>query len=67
MLTSNRLLASLSTDDFDLLKPHLESVALGLRKYLESPTGVSRPFIFLKRDSHPLSPFNRTASRSRSD
>jgi CRP-like cAMP-binding protein len=37
MLTSNRLLASLSTDDFDLLKPHLESVTLGLRKYLERP------------------------------
>jgi CRP-like cAMP-binding protein len=37
MLTSNRLLASLSTDDFDLLEPHLESVTLGLRKYLERP------------------------------
>jgi len=34
---SNRLLASLSTDDFDLLAPHLESVTLGLRKHLERP------------------------------
>jgi hypothetical protein len=28
----NRLLASLSTDDFDLLEAHLQSVILGLRK-----------------------------------
>ena len=35
--SSNRLLASLSTDDFNLLGPHLESVTLGLRKYLERP------------------------------
>jgi CRP-like cAMP-binding protein len=35
--SSNRLLASLSTDDFDLLAPHLESVTLGLRKHLERP------------------------------
>ena len=34
---SNRLLASLSTGDFDLLGPHLKSVTLGLRKYLERP------------------------------
>jgi CRP-like cAMP-binding protein len=33
----NRLLASLSTEDFDLLGPHLESVTLGLRKNLERP------------------------------
>jgi CRP-like cAMP-binding protein len=32
----NRLLASLSTDDFDLLAPHLEPVTLGLRKNLET-------------------------------
>jgi CRP-like cAMP-binding protein len=32
--SSNRLLASLSTDDFNLL---LESVTLGLRKHLERP------------------------------
>ena len=31
------MLASLSTDDFDLLEPRLESVTLGLRKYLERP------------------------------
>ena len=35
--SENRLLASLSTGDFDLLGPHLESVTLGLRKYLERP------------------------------
>jgi CRP-like cAMP-binding protein len=34
---NNRLLASLSSDDFDLLEPHLESVRLGLRKNLERP------------------------------
>jgi len=31
------MLESLSTDDFDLLEPHLESVTLGLRKHLERP------------------------------
>ena len=35
--SNNRLLASLSSDDFDLLEPHLESVTLGLRKHLERP------------------------------
>jgi CRP-like cAMP-binding protein len=34
---SNQLLASLSTGDFDLLGPHLQSVTLGLRKNLETP------------------------------
>jgi CRP-like cAMP-binding protein len=33
----NRLLSSLSTSDFDLLAPHLESVTLELRKILEKP------------------------------
>jgi CRP-like cAMP-binding protein len=33
----NQLLASLSTDDLDLLEPHLKSVTLGLRKQLEKP------------------------------
>ncbi len=33
----NRLLSSLSTGDFDLLAPHLESVTLELRKMLEKP------------------------------
>ena len=37
MPSSNRLLASLSPDDFGLLEPHLESVTLGLRKHLERP------------------------------
>ena len=35
--SGNKLLASLSSDDFNLLEPHLESVTLGLRKYLERP------------------------------
>ena len=35
--SNNRLLASLSTDDFDLLEPHLETVPLELRKSLERP------------------------------
>ena len=35
--SNNRLLASLSTNDFDLLGPHLECVILGLRKNLERP------------------------------
>jgi CRP-like cAMP-binding protein len=35
--SSNKLLASLSTGDFDLLEPHLESVNLEIRKPLERP------------------------------
>src|SRR5258708_25040265 len=35
--SSNKLLASLSTNDFDLLEPHLASVTLGIRKHLEKP------------------------------
>jgi hypothetical protein len=35
--SNNRLLASLSTSDFDLLGPRLESVTLRVRKYLERP------------------------------
>ena len=35
--SSNRLLSSLSTEDFGLLEPHLESVTLELRKTLEKP------------------------------
>jgi CRP-like cAMP-binding protein len=35
--SSNKLLASLSTNDFDLLEPHLEPVTLGMRKSLEKP------------------------------
>ncbi|MGB7973650.1 MAG: Crp/Fnr family transcriptional regulator [Roseiarcus sp.] len=34
---SNKLLASLSSHDFDLLEPNLEFVTLGLRKNLEKP------------------------------
>jgi CRP-like cAMP-binding protein len=36
-ISNNRLLASLPTDDFDLLGPHLAAVPLGLRKSLERP------------------------------
>jgi hypothetical protein len=35
--SSNKLLASLSKNDFKLLEPHLESVPLGLRQHLEKP------------------------------
>ena len=35
--SSNQLLSSLSSADFDLLEPHLEPVTLGLRKQLEKP------------------------------
>jgi CRP-like cAMP-binding protein len=35
--SSNKLLASLASDDFDLLAPHLKSVTLELRKSLERP------------------------------
>jgi CRP-like cAMP-binding protein len=35
--SDNRLLSSLSTSDFGLLAPHLESVTLELRKILEKP------------------------------
>ena len=35
--SSNTLLSSLSTRDFDLLAPHLKAVTLGLRKTLEKP------------------------------
>ena len=35
--SSNKLLASLSANDFDLLEPHLEPVALDIRKHLEKP------------------------------
>ena len=35
--SSNTLLSSLSSGDFDLLAPHLGSVTLGLRKMLEQP------------------------------
>jgi CRP-like cAMP-binding protein len=37
MPRSNRLLASLGSDDFDLFEPHLKSVSLELRKSLERP------------------------------
>ncbi len=35
--SNNKLLASLSTNDFELLEPHLEPVTLGIRKSLETP------------------------------
>jgi len=34
---SNKLLASLSAIDFDLLEPHLQPVTLEIRKSLEKP------------------------------
>ena len=44
--SSNRLLASLSTDDFDLLEPHLESVTLGLRKTSRKTQQANRRRLF---------------------
>jgi CRP-like cAMP-binding protein len=35
--SGNQLLASLATNDFDLLEPHLASVSLEVRKSLEKP------------------------------
>ena len=35
--SGNRLLASLSADDFGLLEPNLKAVTLGLRKSLKTP------------------------------
>jgi tetratricopeptide (TPR) repeat protein len=43
--SSNRLLASLSTDDFNLLGPHLKTVTLGLRKTRKTQQANRRPFI----------------------
>ena len=45
-LSSNTLLLSLSTSDFDLLAPHLEAVTLGLRKMLERPDKTHRDGLF---------------------
>jgi hypothetical protein len=65
--SSNKLLESLSTDDFDLLEPHLESVTLGLRKSLERPNRRIETVYFPEGGSHLSSPFSPTASRSRWD
>ena len=43
--SNNGLLASLPSDDFDLLEPQLKSVRLGLRKISKDPKGKSTPFI----------------------
>jgi hypothetical protein len=63
--SNNRLLASLSSDDFDLLEPHLESVRLGLRKNLERPNRRIDAVYFPEWDSHPLLRFNPMATRSK--
>ena len=65
--SNNRLLASLSTNDFDLLGPHLECVTLGLRKNLERPNRRIDAVYFPEGDSPPLWPCNPRESRSRSD
>jgi hypothetical protein len=64
--SNNKLLASLSTNDFDLLEPHLESIDLRLRKSSKSRTNVSAPRIFLRAASHLSSQFN-VASKSKSE
>jgi hypothetical protein len=65
--STNTLLSSLSTSDFDLLAPHLEAVTLGLRKTLEKPNQRIEDVYFPRRGSRPSSPFNATARKSRSD
>jgi hypothetical protein len=65
--SSNRLLESLSTDDFDLLEPHLESVTLSLRKSLERPNRRIETVYSPKGALHPSLPFSPTARRSRWD
>ena len=47
-MSSNRLLSSLSTSDFDLPAPHLESVTLELRKPLETPNKTIEAVYFPK-------------------
>ena len=47
-LSSNTLLFSLSTSDFDLLAPHLEAVTLGLRQMLEKPDKTIEAVYFPK-------------------
>ena len=62
---NNGLLASLSSDDFDLLEPHLESVRLGLRKNLERPNRRIDAVYFPEGGFASLLQFNPMASRSR--
>jgi hypothetical protein len=66
MRSSNKLLESLSTDDFDLLEPHLESVTLGLRKYLERPNRRIEAVYFPEAGFASVVAFNPTARRSKS-
>jgi hypothetical protein len=44
--SSNRLLASLSSRDFNLLVPYLEPVTLGIRRSLEVPNKRIRAVYF---------------------
>ena len=67
MPRKNGLLASLSTDDHDLLAPHLESVVLELRKSLERPNRRIGAAYFPEAGLPPSSRFNPTASESRLD
>lgn len=45
----NRLLAALTADDLDLLDPHLESIALDIRRVLEAPNRPVRHVYFIQR------------------
>ena len=67
--SSNKLLESLSTDDFDALEPRLESVTLGLRKSLETTQQANRGRLFhAKRDRiRCRRSIQRQAGRSRVD
>ena len=62
--SSNKLLASLSTNDFDLLEPHLEAVTLGIRKHSKSPTSESSAVYFPESGFASVVAVQR-ASRSR--
>jgi hypothetical protein len=64
MANSNKLLASLSTNDVDLLEPHLEPVDLGLRNNLERPNQRIRAAYFPESGFASVSRF-KAARRSR--
>jgi hypothetical protein len=63
--STNRLLASVSTKTS--IGPDLESVTLGVRKYLERSSRRIAAVYFPEGDPDPLLQFNPTANRPRSD
>ena len=67
--TNNRLLASLSTGDFNLLEPHLKSVTLGLTKESRKTQQANRRRLFPRRGIRIRcrSSIQRQGGRSRID